>query len=500
MEDNSVEKKKEVSKFPTLEQIKDNYDFKYHMTLDGLGSVSSPVMDVQANIRSINEEDIKIGLYDRKPLVNNPNLTYLNSSHLRDAGKDFKTIETHYAKLHDGYQKKKMKISELKEIMDNQAKKWDKYSKNNNETIAELKETIIYLKKDKNALEDQLVDKSKEISNLKQAIEDKERNNRDLRFENTGLKETIKEQAAEIVELKSNIHAKDEQIDDLQKNGSFEENQNLRGKIITLEQDILFAKEEIVGGDRWQLKQQINLLKDENQRLNTENTNLTTGNTDKSHRITNLINENIRLSANSNVVNQSLNTDQFSNEETKLDNNKTNVSTKCVVYGAAVGVKKDRLRGIKYSINWFDHDNINERNEHTKKNLEDFLRTKASLGNNTIMDDFLKNCSKNYNCNALDIINGRGEPDSISSNIFGYEDKTPLMIAAENGHADCVQTLINYNANVNYLDRNNKTALDYAHKFWKKNKSSNVRQPLWENGAVPSSCCEVLPAGKTPVK
>jgi cell division protein FtsB len=439
-----------------------------------------PVFDSQGNIRDKTEEKLEFGIYDRKPV------TITESANLRKVCrnmKELKEVLNNFVKISDTTtatiqsQSKKIEsqskeISELKECWLAQANKWDEYSKNNEKTVDDLKLEISTIKKENSLI----------IAKLQKTIDEKDGEIASLKFD-------INKKDQQIDSLKSENQKLSLHVDDLQKNGSFEENQKLRGKIITLKQDIRFAKEEIVGGDRWQLRQQINLLTDENQRLNTENTNLTTGNTDKSHRITNLINENIRLSANSNVVNQSLNTDPFSNAEPKFDNNKTNVSTKRVVYGAAVGVKTDRWKGFKHTVNWVDD---NEINNHNRKLVENNLKACAYFGDNVQITNLL-NAHKS-------IVNGRGEPDALRSCIFGMDDKTALMIAAKEGHTDCVQTLINYNANVNYLDRNNKTALDYAHKFWKKNKSSNVRQPLWENGAVPSSCCEVLPAGKVPVK
>jgi hypothetical protein len=59
-------------------------------------------------------------------------------------------------------------------------------------------------------------------------------------------------------------------------------------------------------------------------------------------------------------------------------------------------------------------------------------------------------------------INSRGIPDSICTFFKGFKDKTALMLASEEGHLDCVKFLIEKKADVNYLDRNNKSALDYA--------------------------------------
>lgn len=59
-------------------------------------------------------------------------------------------------------------------------------------------------------------------------------------------------------------------------------------------------------------------------------------------------------------------------------------------------------------------------------------------------------------------VNGRGMPDSLCSLVRSFNDKTPLMLAAQEGNLDCVKTLIESGANVDLLDRDNFTALDYA--------------------------------------
>jgi hypothetical protein len=294
-------------------------------------------------------------------------------------------------------------------------------------------------------------------------------------------------------EYKKEISAKDITIEELKK---MIVNQSSHVKVlmegIKSQTMSIVVKDNLIA----QQTKQIEALTTENQQLTTENAVQTTTIQQRNSTITNLTNananlttENIRLKAKSNVVQYQLHNDPFLNEEPTPQDCKANVSTKRVVYGEAVGVKTDRWKGFKHTVNWVDDDEIPN---HNKKWLENNLKSRAYFGDNVQLTNLLEAHN--------DIVNGRGEPDSLRSVIFGLEDRTALMIAAKKGHTDCVQTLIDHNADVNYLDRNNKTALDYAHKFWKKHKNSNVRQPLWQNGAVPSSCCEVLPSGITPSK
>ena len=77
-------------------------------------------------------------------------------------------------------------------------------------------------------------------------------------------------------------------------------------------------------------------------------------------------------------------------------------------------------------------------------------------------------------------INGRGMPDAICSIVRGFKDKTALMLASQKGHFDCVKLLIEKEAEINYLDRDNFTALDYA----QQNQHKEVADFLKGNGAL----------------
>jgi ankyrin repeat protein len=73
-------------------------------------------------------------------------------------------------------------------------------------------------------------------------------------------------------------------------------------------------------------------------------------------------------------------------------------------------------------------------------------------------------------------------PDSICSLVRSFNDKTPLMLAAQQGNLDCVQTLIEAGAALDLLDRDNFTALDYAQQNQHRDVSVFLMRQKAHNG------------------
>lgn len=109
-----------------------------------------------------------------------------------------------------------------------------------------------------------------------------------------------------------------------------------------------------------------------------------------------------------------------------------------------------------------------------KKREIESLKEAASDGNVSRLLVILNKKSNEY----MDV-NGRGMPDSICSLIDGREDKTALILAAKNGHVDCVKILLRRDAQINFVDREEMTALDYA----TKNKDETMIKFLKSHGA-----------------
>lgn len=76
-------------------------------------------------------------------------------------------------------------------------------------------------------------------------------------------------------------------------------------------------------------------------------------------------------------------------------------------------------------------------------------------------------------------INGRGLPDSLCAIFSGGRDKTPLMLASENGKLETVRLLLRNDANVFLTDRSGRSAMDYA----VKNNYPRIAMLLKHRGA-----------------
>ena len=131
----------------------------------------------------------------------------------------------------------------------------------------------------------------------------------------------------------------------------------------------------------------------------------------------------------------------------------------------AKGRPRDTYLGFKHTV--FDAYFPREKKENE-------VRICAYEGNNERLTRLLNQDNS--------LANGRGMPDSLGSTVKSWQDKTPLMLASQEGHVNCVQTLLEHGANPNYLDRDNLTALDYAQQRWNKRIANILRENDAMNG------------------
>lgn len=109
-----------------------------------------------------------------------------------------------------------------------------------------------------------------------------------------------------------------------------------------------------------------------------------------------------------------------------------------------------------------------------KSTCKGFVQTFSKITEKEKRENYLKSCtyysSRGFGYgefftalrNNKRFINGRGTPDTLGSFVNLVSDKTPLIIAAEDGNITAVKELIKEGACPNYIDRDYKTALDYA--------------------------------------
>ena len=151
-----------------------------------------------------------------------------------------------------------------------------------------------------------------------------------------------------------------------------------------------------------------------------------------------------------------------------------------------IGLRDTLLNGIPFTL-------AREKQEQRIKNF--YNEEYSALDNKEIGKLFAKDKT------LVDCI---GMPDTPSSLFYGQRDKTPLMLAAGRGNLQNVKFLVESNANVNYVDRTKSTALDYAYRFWDRDKIKNTSQVYHylkdEKHALSGDDYVIEPAIKTPSK
>lgn len=322
-----------------VSELRKKYEYIDRYTHDSFTEIKNPVIDSEGLIREKSEPNINKSLHSPEK-----NVAVFESSDLKKVQKDFQKLETSYCK-------KKIKISDLKNMIveqninwERQARKWDEQKENTNLMIDKLENTI------KN--------QNEQIDNLMKTIKDKDKDILDMEKENKALKYEIDE--------------KKTYIDQLEK--AQEENDNYAGMQVI---ELAWKKPDFLPPQaRWH--------------------------------------------------------------------------------------DRDTVLGVKHTF--FDEDYPREKQEN------DFRRY-AYEGNVQYLRQLL----------SIDksLVNGRGMPDSFGSTIKSWRDKTPLMLAAQQGHKACVKVLLENGAHLDYLDRNKCTALDYA----EENNHESVAVFLKKRGA-----------------
>lgn len=132
-----------------------------------------------------------------------------------------------------------------------------------------------------------------------------------------------------------------------------------------------------------------------------------------------------------------------------------------------MGREHSALKGMRDTFSIFTPSSVL-----SQEKQENALRKASFDGDDKRVEKLL---SRNKN-----LVNGRGMPDSLCSIANSFSDKTSLMLASQKGHLNCVNLLLENGAEINYLDRDNFTALDYATQKFHK----GIADCLKKKGAV----------------
>jgi hypothetical protein len=403
-----------------LEVVKEKYEFVEATTLDNFADIKDLVLDSEGHIREREAVMAQMSLYTHQPIA------IIESADLKKVQRDVKSLEKKYKyKMVDIFSELKQmreEITSLKEenkIMRHELKEQDKKIEAQDKHIKKQGKKIRRLKA-------QTKVQSEEIVNLKATVFEQNE-------EIVNLKSTVFEQKTEIDCLYGEVKKKDGIIDELSK------------------QNLVLAKKDGI----------IDELSQQNKELVSQNKVLIKVVTDLMQEVKRLGgNVGLSIERNNALINQ--------NQELKdriavlYPHNPSNIDS-----AAAVGQKWNGLTGFRDTLSCMTPNSVL-----TRKKVENALRKDAYDGNVTKLQTRLERDNT--------IVNGRGMPDALCSIARGFQDKTALMLASQKGHIECMQLLIASDADINALDRDNFTALDYA----QQNKHKAAVDLLTNNSAI----------------
>jgi Ankyrin repeats (3 copies) len=411
----------EKEKIVSLEEIKKNYEYVEPVTLDNLTVIENPVFDSEGFVRDKNSPHIGRSLHNRGDLV-----TIVESTDLKKIKNDQKTLENSYANINSMFTQM---MSEMREIR-----------KEN----AELRTKM-------DAMNDKIDSQNKEISELrKENAELKESNitlHAKIDAQAIVIKEqaiVIKEQGEVIVSLNSKIEQQDKEWE--LKLAKQEKNHEIKMNSVLAQMD---EKDKEINSLKTIVYEQGKEIRDQRQEI----IELKKMNEQKDIIIERLDNENRELNRKVEKLEAlTADFDQF------VPNNHHPLKRKLKApklsrSEESVGRKWEPVTGFGHTIAFFADRNPGAQ-IFRKERIENDFRKNAYEGNIVKLQARLDKTEIN--------INGRGMPDAICSIVRGFKDKTALMLSSQKGHLDCIKFLIKNGADINFLDRDNFTALDYA--------------------------------------
>ena len=265
---------------------------------------------------------------------------------------------------------------------------------------------------------------------------------------------------SEMRELKSTVNAQTQEIKALRDENQIlrKENQELRNELQEVRNELKEANTEIsrlnnvVSTQTQEISRLNGVVSEQGTEISRLNTRLDASEAKNQLLITenqslkNAQKPSLRLSS---MPNKRPRPDEVNESDDDRSVNDSDLETVPLSPRDAMGRKWNPITGMRDTFSIFTVNTYL-----TQEKQENELR-RASFGNN------MPRVKKLLNDNPT-IVNGRGMPDSICSLAKSFNDKTPLMLAAQEGNLECVKTLIESGAALDLLDRDNFTALDYA--------------------------------------
>jgi hypothetical protein len=401
------------------------YEYEEAETLSTFTELENPVMDSEGHIRNGNSTGINKSLYTGKPV------TIIQSTELKKIQQDNRTLESKVDILSSRMETMFARMDKMEKIIEAQEKKIEEQEKKIEEQEKKIEEQEKKIEEQNRTIEAQnrtIEAQNRTIEAQNRTIAEQATIIHRQTVEIEDLKITVRNQSRQIYHLEKENERKDEIIDTMRR-----ENRALKGMIKDL--SIELHKR---GGDPLEVLKKSSVSEDKE--LTDQIESVVSSKTvvqeskgkerevEKPHMI-----EDWRNAKNS--------------EQKTSSNKKPTIK----LHPNLVSSKYNPANGFTESFSSLFVPNVL-----TKKKRENSLRNMAARGDAEALRAYVEKYPT--------IANGRGMSDSLCSLVGGFGDKTALMLAIQYRHLECAKILIEAGANVNCVDRNDFTALDYAEK------------------------------------
>jgi len=405
----------------SLQEIQESYEYIDPVLNRTFTEFKEPVIDSDGFLREKSDPHVDKSLY-RKNVVSHERIpvNIIESVDIKNIQKDFQGIENKYDEMLRMFSIVMGKVDDQTKLIIDQNRKIDDLTKRLDE-----KDKTIELQNKIIANRDKTIEKlNKRLDDQEKSIEDfKKSSNESIKAANYKIEvqdDKLAIQSAQMANYEKMFNKQDKKLEDAKKEIVKFANENAR-----LRHDIFHERLD-------------NSMEQEKE----ETISLIYRNKNKKRRI----------SDSDDMINES-----------DLDNVP-------LIKKESIGLKWNPATGIRDTFSIFTPKTF----LHQQK-YENELRKSASSGDIVRVKDLIGRFPH--------IVNGRGMPDSICSRVSSFYDKTALMLAAQEGHLECVKFLIANEADVNFVDRDSFTALDYAQQYLHKDVTDFLKQHLALNGA-----------------
>jgi predicted nucleic acid-binding Zn-ribbon protein len=485
---------KKVSDTKSIEDIKDGYIYIDYYSHEPFTNLNIPVFDSDTHIRDKNDP-IKPGdvrrSFTRKDVDGKMiPVEIIESKDLLKVHKDSRNLEHSYTNLRNDYMDLQKSHKELKTSHEDLKNSHESLSNQVSElkdmvfklisTVNSQAQEIKELKEKNTGLENLLKYSENEIAILNGVISDKDREIVRIKKENIGLKDEREDVTRKLKTAENTITAlKDNKktlVKNLRESNKNNENLERENKMLIMAQNPSLSKESYEFYEGFELVLMSELPKDE---IPIKGKMYIGKRHDKL--------EYVVLTHTGEIANGIIVlkvTPELTKVIPELTKNILSIFREQIL---EIASKRNHVPPLHYTMNT-KHSPSREYNIVT--GIRDTFSICMPVNSISIerKEEEIRRCAYTNDIDGLrralednkNLVNGRGMPDSFYSFSNKLNDKTALMLAAQEGHIECVKLLLKSDSNPNLWDRNKYTALDYA----QQNRHAEIENILIRHGAA----------------